>query len=147
MYLPNASSTNHYYTSEQSKSLKVQIGAKMLKICLIPLVLSFQLLGALLMSALCAVILAFLTLIVGLYLIGRVIFGKKKSFGIKQKQSVPFCRQKSEGETSLLFIFLIFAVTHIFSLSWVLPKREVLSQSKEILMLREDGMDMEFTYE
>ncbi len=144
MYLPNASSTNHYYTSEQSKSLKVQIGAKMLKICLIPLVLSFQLLGALLMSALCAVILAFLTLIVGLYLIGRVIFGKKKSYGIKGKQSVPFCRQKSEGETSLLFIFLIFAGMHISSLFWGLPKKVTLSPLKVIPIQQEDEKDMEY---
>jgi len=147
MYLPNASSINHYYTSEQSKSQKARIGAKMLKICLIPLALIFRLLGALLTYVLFVVILAFLALLAVMFLIGAMVLGKKKSYSTKGKHPVPFCKQKSEGATSLLFIFLILAGMPTSLLSWVLPKKETLSQSKRIQIQEEAEMVTEYLYE
>ena len=132
MYLPNASSTNHYYTSEQSKNQKARIGEKMLKICLIPLALTFQLLGALLSWALYVAALAFLILLAALFLIGHVIFGRRKLSSTRQKKAVPFCKQNSEGATSLLFTFLILGGMHTYLSFLGLRKKETLSQSKGI---------------
>lgn len=147
MYLPNASSTNHYYTSEQLKSPKARIGEKMLKICLIPLALTFQLLGALLSWALYVAALAFLILLAALFLIGALVLGKRKSYSTSVKQAVPFCRQRSEGETSVLFIFLVLGAMHISSSFLGLRRREISSQSKVILTTTEAETATEFLYE
>lgn len=130
MYLPNASSINHYTISEQKKNQRAAIGGGKFNKCFKVLVLIFRPLGVLLMSALCAVIVAFLTLIVGLYLIGHVIFGRRKLSSTRQKKAVPFCKQNSEGATSLLFTFLILGGMHISSSFLVSRKKETLSQSK-----------------
>ena len=130
MYLPNSSLINRFTMSEQKKSQKAAIGGGKLNKCLGVLGLIFQPLGALLTWVLFVVIAAFLILTAGLYLIGRVIFGKRKLCLTKQKHPVPFCKQRSEGVTSLLFIFLILGGMHTFLLYWVLPIKETLSQSK-----------------
>ena len=147
MYLPNASLTNHYTISEQKNVPKAPIGVRMLKICLIPLVLTFRLLGALLTWVLFVVILAFLALLAVMFLIGAMVFGKKKLSLTKKKQAVPFCKQRSEGATSLLFIFLILAGMPTYLLSWVLPKKETLLQSKGTPIQEEAEMVTEYLYE
>lgn len=144
MYEPNASSISAYYISEQPNSQKAAIGEKMLRICYQVLEYLFQLLGALLTRALLVVIVVSLTLLAALFLIGAVIFGRKKSFGIKQKQSVPFCKQNSEGATSLLFIFLVLGGMHISSLFLGLRKKETLSQSKGTPIQEDQGTDMAY---
>ena len=144
MYLPNASSTNHYYTSEQSKSQKAAIGGGKLNKCLGVLALIFQPLGALLMWGLFVVIAASLILIAVLFLIGRVMFGKKKSYSTKGKHPVPFCRQRSEGETSLLFTLVVLSAMHISSSFLALRRRETSSQSKVIPMTMEAETGTEY---
>lgn len=144
MYLPNASSINHFTISEQKKNQRAAIGGRKFSKCLKVLVLIFRPLGVLLMSALCAVIVAFLTLIVGLYLIGVVMFGRRKLSLTKQKKAVPFCKQNSEGATSLLFTFLILSGMHTSLLSWVLPKKATLSQSKGTPIQEDQGMVTEY---
>ncbi len=144
MYLRNVSSINHCITSEQKKSQKAAIGGGKLNKCLRVLVLIFQPLGALLTWGLFVVIAAFLILIAALFLIGRAIFGKRKLCLTKQKHPVPFCKQRSEGVTSLLFIFLIFAGMHTFLLSWVLPIKEILSQSKGTPIQGDQGTATEY---
>jgi hypothetical protein len=147
MYLPNASLINRYTMSEQLKSQKDLIGDGKFKKCYPVLAYLFRLLGALLTLVLFVAIAVLVTLIVGLFLCGHVVFGRKKLCSTKEKQAVPFCKQRSEGETSLLFIFLIFAGMHIYSSFLVLRKREILSQSKEILIQEDHGTDTEYLYE
>ena len=141
---PKNLSNNAYFISAQPNSQRAAIGGAMFKICYQVLVYLSQLLGALLTRVFAIAIVASLTPLAVLYLIGAVIFGKKKSYGIKEKQAVPFCRQRSEGETSVLFTFLILSVTHISSWSWALPRRETLLQSKETPTAEEVEMDMAY---
>ena len=144
MYLPNASLINRYTMSEQLKSQKDLIGGRKFSKCYKVLAYLFRLLGVLLTLVLFVGIAVLVTLIVGLFLTGHVIFGRRKLSSTNEKKAVPFCKQRSEGETSLLFIFLIFAGMHTYSSLLGLRKREILSQSKEILIQEDHGMDTEY---
>jgi hypothetical protein len=134
-------------TLEQPKSQRAQTGARMLKICLRPLELILRLLGALVIRGLLIVMLVLITLLVVLCLIGAVAFGRKTSYSTKERPREPFCRQKLDGETSVLFTFLILIAMHTFSSSLVLRRKEISSQLKEIQTMGEVETGTEYLYE